>query len=225
MRNLFRGFVIAGALLTSAGHAAAQSPLSPAFAGFYAGAAVGFEQGRLPGHSTNAFGAIVNSGLGKPRGFTGGLLAGYNLRSGPIVYGLEADVNLSSARDPAVVQYEYSAALRARLGYAFDNLLVYAAAGATVHRREIYMKQLGVIAATVANAPLGWTISGGVEYAFAANWTMRAEYRYSQYRQTRWTEPGGVGAPVVIVVVNSGGNTWRYRDSDHALRIGVARYF
>jgi outer membrane immunogenic protein len=76
---------------------------------------------------------------------------------------------------------------RARAGYAFDTVLLYGTAGGTwddSHNTQT------VVAGTVGNAGpgtvetvstshIGWTVGAGLDYAFARNWDVFAEYRYA----------------------------------------------
>src|ERR1043166_8563723 len=89
--------------------------------------------------------------------FIGGGQIGYNLQSGNIVYGVEADVQLLRSRDtlsgslleftPGVlpggnitrntfasyfIERQWQAAIRGRFGYAWDRLLIYATGGLAV---------------------------------------------------------------------------------------------
>ena len=79
-----------------------------------------------------------------------------------------------------------SGTFRARAGYAFDTLLLYGTAGGTWNDGHNTRTQ---IAGTVGNAGpgtvetastshIGWTVGAGLDYAFARNWDVFAEYRY-----------------------------------------------
>ncbi len=86
--------------------------------------------------------------------------------------------------------------VRGRLGYAFDNVLVYGTGGwAWGHANStVQITCLGpgcpgaslfptttLPSATVSFNPNGWTAGGGVEWAFLPNWTLRAEYLHLQF--------------------------------------------
>ena len=147
-------------------------PLVPAppclWLGPYVGTNAGFQWTSNPG------------GL-SPSGFTGGIQGGYNWQSGPWVYGVESDFNLSGASDK-FANYQFSnpwfGTLRGRAGFAINNVFLYGTAGLA----------LGV--STVSNGGLsdssghlGWTIGAGVEFGLAPwglspNWTAKVEYLY-----------------------------------------------
>jgi outer membrane immunogenic protein len=59
----------------------------------------------------------------RPRGISGGIQAGYNWQSGPVVFGGEADVQASAAEDtfaPFKFSNPWFGTVRGRLGYASE---------------------------------------------------------------------------------------------------------
>ena len=75
---------------------------------------------------------------------------------------------------------------RARAGYAFDTLLLYGTAGGTWNDAHTTRTQLlgksgnagpGTVE-TASTSHIGWTVGAGLDYAFARNWDVFAEYRY-----------------------------------------------
>jgi outer membrane immunogenic protein len=72
------------------------------------------------------------------RGFVGGAQAGYNFRSGNFVFGIEADASFTDldgdtadngGNDIIEADTDFLASLRARLGVAFDTVLLYGTGG------------------------------------------------------------------------------------------------
>jgi len=63
----------------------------------------------------------------------------------------------------------------------------------------------------------GWTLGGGLEYAFNANWTVRAEYRYSSFGNFRDT----LAATAALIPAASA----RHNLNENAVRLGVAYKF
>ena len=141
-------------------------------------------------------------------GYVGGLYAGYNYQIGPFVPGVEGEFGYSGASaskteagslDGYAIntvnseRQDYEGRIRAKLGYANGNLMIFGAGGWTFgnsHQSVDYgfaPVQTGVtIPASVTSAlPVGgstgralsgWNVGGGVEYALLKNWTVRVEY-------------------------------------------------
>jgi len=72
-----------------------------------------------------------------------------------------------------------------RVGAAFDHTLLYMKGGAawaitkhTVTGVGLVGLGLGPISASTSETRWGWTIGAGLEYAFASNWSVKAEYNY-----------------------------------------------
>jgi opacity protein-like surface antigen len=94
----------------------------------------------------------------------------------------------STRQDQTVV----SGTIRGRLGYAFDRVLVYGTGGWAWSNQTVQRTQLvGVVNNAVPGTmesvkPLlsGWTAGGGMAFAFADNWNVFAEYRYTRFVNT-----------------------------------------
>jgi high affinity Mn2+ porin len=79
--------------------------------------------------------------------------------------------------------------LRGRLGYAFDNFLIYGTAGwewtSGTNTRPQLIGTTGLATrGTVEQINVdrsGATYGAGLEYAFARNWSIFGEYRHSSY--------------------------------------------
>jgi outer membrane immunogenic protein len=102
--------------------------------GFYIGGHIGY--GRSDFDFTTSEGPTsFRSGAD---GLAGGLLAGYNFQADHLVFGIEADITGTpwksdlfsvSAKSSAQGRFTGLASIRGRLGYAFDEYLVFATAG------------------------------------------------------------------------------------------------
>ncbi len=64
--------------------------------------------------------------------------------------------------------------IRARFGYAWDRVLLYGTAGGAGANVQTSLNGLPV----QTNADFGWTVGGGLEWAFADNWTFKVEYLF-----------------------------------------------
>jgi outer membrane immunogenic protein len=84
----------------------------------------------------------------------------------------------------ASIDTDWYVSLTGRIGYAFDNTLLYLKGGVTgVHTEVSFIDTdptgLTLVSGTSATDTLwGPTIGGGVEYALSRNFTIRAEYMY-----------------------------------------------
>lgn len=134
--------------------------------GAYVGANAGFQW-------ASNIGGVSQSG------FTGGIQGGYNWQSGPWVYGVEADFNLSSVGG-TFADYQFSnpwfGTLRGRAGYAINNVLFYGTAGLATGISSVTRGGL-----SDSSAHLGWAIGAGVEFGlaplgFSPNWSTKVEY-------------------------------------------------
>lgn len=131
--------------------------------GFYAGVNAGYNWGKITNDPT------------EPSGIAGGIQAGYNWQSGQFVLGGETDLQVSAA-DDTFATYKFSnpwfGTLRARAGYAVNNLLFYGTAGLAY----------GTVTATSgfdeSKTQAGWTAGLGMEVGVAPNWSAKVEYLY-----------------------------------------------
>jgi hypothetical protein len=113
-------------------------PQLPSWAGLYVGVQAGHQSGggdiNVP--ATGEFHAV------DPKSFIGGVMAGYAMQRGRVVGGLEGDINVLGgsalvdtglAPDPAVTQLRtkmsWNGHLRGRLGYSFDQAMIFMAGG------------------------------------------------------------------------------------------------
>ncbi|QHO79258.1 hypothetical protein ACH79_34200 [Bradyrhizobium sp. CCBAU 051011] len=141
--------------------------------GFYLGAMGGYAQ-------ENSSGIGTLSG-----GFAGGT-AGYNWQMGNVVLGLEADAawadvgaNVGLFGGLASVDYTIRSmgTVRGRVGYAFDQVLVYGTGGYAWSDNRFTATALGV-SVSDDRFHSGWTLGAGVEVMFAPKWSVKAEYLY-----------------------------------------------
>jgi outer membrane immunogenic protein len=117
----------------------------------------------------------------------GGLFGGqvgYNWQFGQFVYGLEGDGDWTDLKGTSNVtacaatmcttRNDFISTVRGRLGFAADRWLPYATGGLAVGNIRTTVPGLAGIDQTNA----GWTVGGGLEYAVAPNWSVKAEYLY-----------------------------------------------
>jgi outer membrane immunogenic protein len=80
----------------------------------------------------------------------------------------------------------------ARLGYAWDNWLLYAKGGGAWVKDD-YDATSGAVVFTGSNTPGGWTVGGGLEWGFLPNWSAFVEYDYYDFGTKRISFTNGAG--------------------------------
>ncbi len=161
-------------------------------------------------------------------GVVGGLYAGYNYQlSNAIVLGVEADIDATSINgsiNPTDVtnnvkdNIPWQGSLRGRLGYAINNVLLYATGGLAFGGLQMnYSDTAAPFNATTNTTQAGWTVGGGLDYAFNTNWIGRVEYRYTKF--SAYNDVFGAGAGVFT------GQTIRHSVSENAVKVGIAYKF
>ena len=196
---------------------------APSWAGFYIGGNIGvtrqearwddFDQGALVSGTEGAGGCIFScdSNVQNKTGFIGGGQIGYNLQSGSLVYGVEADISgldgkmftdLSPLRgnlDTSITQgIDWLATFRGRAGLAVDRTMIYITGGVAIGGVK---NSVASVCAGDALAKgrcgsddnifldsndtrVGWTVGGGIEHMLTPNWTLRGEALFVDLGQT-----------------------------------------
>lgn len=115
----------------------------------------------------------------------GGLLgtfAGYNYQfDNNLVLGAEGDFSYNwNKATTSRTDYgtDWQGSVRARVGYAMDNALLYAAGGWTVTRGYVDLAGPTSKGTKTLN---GYTLGLGVDYKFTDNMFARAEYRFNDF--------------------------------------------
>ena len=139
-------------------------------------------------------------------GFLGGGQIGCDYQFAPNwVVGVEgnfswADISGSStfpggitpgATVTAEAKTDWLVSVTGRLGYAWDHWLLYAKGGAAwAHDKYAIGTYLGTWAASETRS--GWTVGGGLEWAFADNWSTKLEYQFYDFgnRDLTFVSPG-----------------------------------
>jgi outer membrane immunogenic protein len=194
-----RIFLASAALLVTAASAqaadmAAKAPYYKAplvavynWTGFYIGVNAGVGIGRdRTTHSLNNDSLYI-----APEGGFGGGQIGYNWQAdsllGPIVYGVEADIQgagLSDGRTTVAPATNYSqkndwfGTVRGRVGIATGPVLSYVTGGYAYGNVKSTITEAGVTAFSNNRTQGGWTVGSGVEAALGGNWTGKIEYLY-----------------------------------------------
>jgi outer membrane immunogenic protein len=143
----------------------------------------------------------VPAGDTSPGSFnTNGALAGgtlgANFQTGQFVFGIEGDGDWSDikgsvsgassaaclASTAASCTYQTSndwlATLRARVGVAWDRVLIYGTGGGAAGDIKANWTAPGVTGAATSNSEFGWTAGAGLEFGITDNVTAKVEYLY-----------------------------------------------
>jgi outer membrane immunogenic protein len=178
--------------------------------GFYVGVNGGGGWGSF--HGTGQVGNFPG-----PSGGLGGVTAGYNYQIGQWVTGLEGDFDwgdISARRtlDPlgSFTKDRLSdlATFRGRFGVAFDRALIYVTggyAGGDVH--TALFNATGPIFLSKTSWQSGYSVGGGIEYAFTNNVSAKAEYLFTSladtsYYRTQFVSKMGLDTSLVRAGVN-----------------------
>lgn len=145
--------------------------------GFYIGANAGY------GWGSADFDAGPN--LDNQEGGSVGGQIGYNWQVGEVVFGVEADLQYADLTDDysflngsrVRTNLDYFGTVRARLGYAFDMFLPYVTGGLAYGKNKVNFDYS--IPDSADNTHVGYTVGGGVEYAFSPNWSTKVEYLWT----------------------------------------------
>ncbi len=177
-------------------------PPPPPFSwtGFYIGGnvGVGWENLNITDELTGAtFSSETRSA------FIGGGQAGFNYQVGPyFVLGVEGFFDAIASNNntgpgivipgiglvTASVQPDWIATLAGRIGFTgpgFDHVLFYAKGGGAWAQTSETLNFPGA-AFTGSRTATGWMVGGGIEWAFAQNWTLRADYQFIRLDNTTW---------------------------------------
>ncbi|MCA1454620.1 TonB-dependent receptor [Bradyrhizobium sp. BRP22] len=199
------------------GNASLGSPGSD-WTGLYVGGHLGYGLGATKGITTAGDGtpgaiAATESADLNFRDLTRGFQGGFNYQfSNRMVIGVEGDFswtkfgktqNALATEDAKLragsflqakidYQFDWTASLRGRIGYAFDRVLVYATGGLAFLSESEVRSQYQAVSGNVPSTQLnfreeasatrsGWTLGGGFEYALTNNWSLKGEYSYDHF--------------------------------------------
>ena len=181
------------------------------FNGFYAGLNGGYDFGKNTVTTTGLATANVSTVADRarppfvkmnPEGFLGGIQLGHNWQEGNYVLGLETDAQYADMRDtrtfvttgtafPGVRNNQFRQNMnwfgttRARLGYAWDNSMIYGTGGLAYGRVKEAVNFSGPLPATAQQfagtynrTNFGFAAGAGFEQFLDANWSIKTEYLY-----------------------------------------------
>ena len=171
-------------------------PVVKNWSGAYVGGTATWQNGKFNGQGNN-----------RAHGFGGGVYGGYNMQSGQMVYGGEADLNYSGVDKSAngfKAKQGANGSIRGRVGVDLNPVLVYGTAGVAASNFDVKKPGVGNDDATM----LGLTAGAGVEAFVTDNVTARVEYRYTDYGKK-----------------NFHGAAQKTGFEDHSIRVGMGVKF
>jgi len=140
------------------------------------------------------------------------------------------DGPIDANTEAAAQKLTWLGTVRARLGITVLNntLLAFATGGLAYGRVVDSVQTIGVpngaagilVGASSDTARTGWTVGGGLEYAFLNDWSAKIEYLYYDLGSHTLTLD-------FAAVPGDAGNTFTYkfRDNGNLVRIGLNRHF
>lgn len=253
-----RVWIAAVAIATSAapGRAADDFTWSGSYAGVNAGAAIGAARMDLDPKGAFLGPSAIDIADGNfwrgtrdldSTGFTGGLLAGYQLQRQRFLFGLEAEAGyLGLNKDSSVVatvaatggtyrldqkvETDFFASFRPRLGYVPETfagkLMFFATGGVTLTHVQVEQRftQLNVDYQNDGLAEkkllVGWAAGGGAEYALSKAWSLKVEYLYADLGTIERNNVPGSPANVAVYTTNNQADL-----TSHIFRLGTAFHF
>jgi opacity protein-like surface antigen len=177
--------------------------------GFYIGGHGEFDRSSTNGSTANLATGFSASAINRSLpNWHGGIQLGYDyMMPSRIVLGVAADVSSGGTKTNTTTDAFGTAAnqttvfdsetVHGRLGYAFDNVLLYGTAGWALSNNQYVRTQLtGALNNATAGADeavnkylSGWMAGAGISVAFEQNWNVFAEYRYTSYGTTTLALP------------------------------------
>lgn len=162
--------------------------------GLYFGVNAGYGWGSDRAATLTAPGADGSFGAIGPDGWYGGGQVGYNAQFHWLVLGLEADLQGSDLSDStagftpgnayftqATTDIDWFSTLRGRIGYATGPMLLYFTGGfafADVSHSVTATGGGSTVSMSSDDIETGYTLGGGLEWAFTPNWSLKTEYLY-----------------------------------------------
>lgn len=182
--------------------------------GFYLGGHLGYGWGRT------GWTYVAETVASNPKGIFGGLQGGYNWQVNNFVIGVEQDLSAAAFSDRDICganatwtctsRTNWLGSTRLRGGLAADRALFYVTGGLGYGDTRVTTVTAGGPISS-SRFRVGYAVGAGVEYAFAQNWTAKAEYLYFDLGRASYA--GFDGDPV------------RARFQYHTMKVGLSYLF
>lgn len=165
--------------------------------GLYMGVNAGYGWGNDNAASFSGIGGGVGST--NPDGWFGGGQIGYNAQFNSLVLGVEWDIQSADLSDSTVLSsgftgvtsdVDWFSTLRGRIGYAAGPALLYVTGGLAFADVE-FNAMSPTASVSSSEIQTGYTVGGGIEWAFAPNWSLKSEYLYVDLGSETFSTPSG----------------------------------
>lgn len=181
--------------------------------GCYVGGSVGGGFGQTKATDDNGFVSSTGSRAStNTSGFVGGGQVGCNYQFSNLVVGAEGQLlagdvqgsnGLSALGTPETLnsKTDWLTSATGRLGYAWDRWLLYAKGGAAWAHDKYEWNALPYADLNDTETRFGWTVGGGIEWAFWNNWSVRLEYDFYDFGTKTYSfadSVSGLGTPIDV---------------------------
>jgi outer membrane immunogenic protein len=185
--------------------------------GLYVGGQVGYGFGTSHSYAFAPGLGGLAAASANTNGVIGGAHIGYNyavpsvpffggVGGAQLVVGVEGDVDGSSAKPTyalgginVTTSDTIQGSVRGRVGIAVDRALFYATGGAAFGGlTNTYVNSFNGLTDQLNHTRVGYTVGGGVEYALTNNWSIRAEYRRTDFGHVTDTLSNATGGGVSV---------------------------
>jgi len=152
-------------------------------------------------------------------GFVGGGQLGCDYQAGSWLFGIQGMFDWSNMRgdhfnqiaETESTRISWFSTLTGRIGYAVQPAtLLYVKGGAAWVRDKHAETFAGALTGSAEVTRRGWTVGGGLEYLFAPNWSLFAEYDFMAF-----------GHDTVFFAVPSTGFRWRIEQDVQVVLVGI----
>jgi outer membrane immunogenic protein len=173
----------------------------------------------------------------KHEGGFGGGQVGYNWQQGMWVYGLETDIQGAGIGSTSTVTFpggggtvpsvstgrdriDWFGTFRGRVGVAVDRVLFYGTGGLAYGGVKSTATNLytpaaaGTFMGSTSDTKVGWAAGAGVEWAFAPNWSLKAEYLHVDLGRSTVTIADPVNFPISFA-------NYRFSHTFDTVRAGI----
>lgn len=194
---------------------------NPNWTGFYAGLQGGYSDQNSVQYELNAPSGTYNNDWDLAiSGAVAGAHLGYNHQMGDWVFGVEGDLEFADISgvvdtDPdfGYEDIDWLGSLRLRAGYTDGVLLIYATGGLAVGGVDMLATESIPVTDSISDddTPWGYTVGGGIEFAFSPQWSGRIEYRWTDLDDT-----------VLVGNIYGGDFIYTHENEFSTVRIGVS---